>query len=292
MVVRGGPARKTVEEELKAKYESVKRSRTLIDFDDMIPLALTLLRRDSAVRQRLQNRFLFLLVDEYQDVSALQFELLVAMLSGMPSPSVTAGGDPDQSIYSFINGRRSNFEEFTRQWPGTHLIKLRKNFRSSSIIVRAAAAVIAKNPETPTSTAKHSFTDNADGAQISICSFSAAEREVAWVCDQVEKKRKEGVPLRQMAILFRLRSIGKAFERELSKRKIALVNSSPSEYGSPYQKSVANDLLAYLRLAIEDDDDSFARVLNKPKRVCLSPDPPPCLPTHPLRRLAPILFFF
>jgi superfamily I DNA/RNA helicase len=211
-----GQLKMSVEEELKAKYEAEKKRRNLVDFDDMVPCALTLLRRDVLVRQRLQSRFQYILVDECQDVSEGQFALLEAMASGISSPSITACGDPDQSIYAFLNGcARNNFDEFMSTWPTSVLIKLRKNFRSDQMIVRAAAAVIAKNPETPTSTAKHSWTDNQDGLPISICSFSSVEREVNWVCDQVAQCKSDGVPLRQMAILFRQRSHGKSLvERE------------------------------------------------------------------------------
>ena len=86
------------------------------------------------------------------------------------------------------------------------------------------------------------------------------------MCDELMRCKQAGVPLRQMAILFRLRTFGKAFQSELQKRKIPVLTTAPSEYGSPYRKALAMDMLAYIKLAISDDDKAFCRVLNKPKR--------------------------
>ena len=262
----GGGSSVSAEQQLKEAYEREKRRRVLIDFDDLIPMTLTLLKRDLTVRQQLTNRFQNILVDEFQDVSGLQFELLVALSSDRHSPRLTACGDPDQSIYSFLNGNtHNNFEQFVKTWPASRVVKLSKNFRSDAIVVKAAAALISNNPTHATSTAAHCWTANADGRRISVCSFASEEREVKWVCDQVEFCKRAGVPLRQMAVLFRLRSIGKAFQKECQKRKISAVNTAP-EHGTPYRKAQAMDLLAYLKLALWDDDKAFARVLNKPKR--------------------------
>ena len=105
-----------MEEELKILYEREKRGKTLVDFDDLIPLALKLLRRDPYVAQQLKNRFQYILVDEYQDASTIQFELIAALSSNRPCPSITACGDPDQSIYSFINGQCTAYTQSTKSY--------------------------------------------------------------------------------------------------------------------------------------------------------------------------------
>ena len=134
-------------------------------------------------------------------MSPLQFELIVELTNERRDPCLTACGDPDQGIYSFLYGNaRSNFEQFVRRWPATRLVKLTKNFRSHGIIVKAAASVIANNPSAPTSTAAHCWTDNQQGKRISVSSFARNEGEVKWVCDEIERCRREGVPLRQMAV--------------------------------------------------------------------------------------------
>lgn len=124
-------------------------------------------------------------------------------MQGKPS-SITAFGDPNQSIYNFLHGKvQDNFGIFLKTWPSTKVTRLERNFRSSRYIVEASASLISKNPTQGTEYGIKPFTTNDIGDRIVITSHTTEEKEITWVTNEIEYWRRAGVPLSQMAILYR-----------------------------------------------------------------------------------------
>eukprot|EP00960_Hanusia_phi_P040689 754593-Hanusia_phi.AAC.1 len=253
-----------LESEVFGHYEREKKRRNCVDFDDLIPLAISLLE-NSRAKESIQAKTRYILVDEYQDVSNNQIHLLKVLMRGKQS-SITAFGDPNQSIYNFLHCKvQDNFGTFLRTWTSTNVMRLDRNFRSCRCIVEASTSLISNNSTQGTEYGIQPYTTNDVGDRIVITSHAAEEKEVAWVVNEIEYWRQTGIPLSQMAILYRLRSIGKAFENALKKKNIPVVNASP-ENEMIYRKALSIDLIAYLKVALFENDDAVRRIINKPKR--------------------------
>lgn len=241
-------------------YEGSKERHEKLDFDDMLTQCYQLLREDAAVREYWQRKYKFILVDEFQDVNQAQFACLQILAEKHQNLFVV--GDDDQSIYAFRGARPDFLLHFPTLYPAAKKVTLNTNYRSTERIVNLAERVIGNN--------EVRFVKNMKGigeAGDKVTFFLAedAAKEAAHIAEKIGRLLDEGVPLTEIAVIYRTNLQGGAFARELYKRGIPYDLRDNS--GNVYEHWVAKDLLAYLLLAENEESDSaLRRILNKPKR--------------------------
>ena len=241
-------------------YEGYKERHEKLDFDDMLTQCYQLLREDAAVREYWQRKYKFILVDEFQDVNQAQFVCLQILAEKHQNLFVV--GDDDQSIYAFRGARPDFLLHFPTLYPAAKKVTLNTNYRSTERIVNLAERVIGNN--------EVRFVKNMKGigeAGDKVTFFLAedAAKEAAHIAEKIGRLLDEGVPLTEIAVIYRTNLQGGAFARELYKRGIPYDLRDNS--GNVYEHWVAKDLLAYLLLAENEESDSaLRRILNKPKR--------------------------
>jgi len=241
-------------------YEGYKERHEKLDFDDMLTQCYQLLREDAAVREYWQRKYKFILVDEFQDVNQAQFACLQILAEKHQNLFVV--GDDDQSIYAFRGARPDFLLHFPTLYPVAKKVTLNTNYRSTERIVNLAERVIGNN--------EVRFVKNMKGigeAGDKVTFFLAedAAKEAAHIAEKIGRLLDEGVPLTEIAVIYRTNLQGGAFARELYKRGIPYDLRDNS--GNVYEHWVAKDLLAYLLLAENEESDSaLRRILNKPKR--------------------------
>ena len=241
-------------------YEGYKERHEKLDFDDMLTQCYQLLREDAAVREYWQRKYKFILVDEFQDVNQAQFACL-QILAEKHQNLVVVGAD-DQSLAAFRGARPDFLLHFPTLYPAAKKVTLNTNYRSTERIVNLAERVIGNN--------EVRFVKNMKGigeAGDKVTFFLAedAAKEAAHIAEKIGRLLDEGVPLTEIAVIYRTNLQGGAFARELYKRGIPYDLRDNS--GNVYEHWVAKDLLAYLLLAENEESDSaLRRILNKPKR--------------------------
>ena len=241
-------------------YEGYKERHEKLDFDDMLTQCYQLLREDAAVREYWQRKYKFILVDEFQDVNQAQFACLQILAEKHQNLFVV--GDDDQSIYAFRGARPDFLLHFPTLYPAAKKVTLITNYRSTERIVNLAERVIGNN--------EVRFVKNMKGigeAGDKVTFFLAedAAKEAAHIAEKIGRLLDEGMPLTEIAVIYRTNLQGGAFARELYKRGIPYDLRDNS--GNVYEHWVAKDLLAYLLLAENEESDSaLRRILNKPKR--------------------------
>lgn len=241
-------------------YEGYKERHEKLDFDDMLTQCYQLLREDAAVREYWQRKYKFILVDEFQDVNQAQFACLQILAEKHQNLFVV--GDDDQSIYAFRGARPDFLLHFPTLYPAAKKVTLNTNYRSTERIVNLAERVIDNN--------EVRFVKNMKGigeAGDKVTFFLAedAAKEAAHIAEKIGRLLDEGMPLTEIAVIYRTNLQGGAFARELYKRGIPYDLRDNS--GNVYEHWVAKDLLAYLLLAENEESDSaLRRILNKPKR--------------------------
>ena len=245
---------------LFARYNELLRACNSVDFDDLISLPVTLLRDHREVRDKWRGRVRHLLVDEYQDTNAAQYELVRLLVDKFGA--LTAVGDDDQSIYSWRGARPENLMALKKDYPNLRVIKLEQNYRSSQRILRCANAVISHNP--------HDFEKKlwsdlglGDMLRVSVCKHSLDEAE--WVSAEIMTRHfQKDTPWGDFAILYRSNFQSRAFEQALREKKIPYSISGGSSF---FDKVEIKDMLAYLKLMVNPDDDTaFLRCINTPRR--------------------------
>ncbi|MBX3464267.1 MAG: UvrD-helicase domain-containing protein [Planctomycetes bacterium] len=246
-------------ERLWTPYHERMHQQGAMDFDDLLGNFLRLLREFPEVAERYQQRFPWLLVDEFQDTNRIQYDLLKLLC---PAPgNVCVVGDPDQSIYGFRGAEIRNILDFERDYPTTTIVRLEQNYRSSANILRAAEAVIAHNTLRKQ---KQLRTDNPPGEPLLRLKAGGAAEEAKAIVDRIRELRDEGAPLDQVAIFYRAHWLSRGLEQALK------------DAGLPYEivggltffeRREIKDLLAYLRVLVNPlDDVSMARIVNVPPR--------------------------
>ncbi len=247
------------------RYQKSMQRLEAVDFDDLILLALQLMRTDEEVREALRARFRYVLVDEYQDTNRPQYELVRILTEN--SRNICAVGDDDQGIYSFRGARLENITDFERDFPELEVIALTTNYRSTTPILKAAHAVVAKNP---TRRDKELSSHKGHGALVQVLETASEEDEARRIADIVHKRHfQDGVPFANIALIFRTRAQPRPFETAFNEREIPYRMAGLHSF---YDKKEIKDLLAYLRvLARPDDDLPWFRVLAFPsKRIGLA----------------------
>ena len=240
-------------------YQQTLRQNQALDFDDLLLFAVRLLRDHADVRERWRQRFLHLLVDEYQDTNICQYELI--KLLGLGHRNVCVTGDPDQSIYAWRGAEVRNILFFEKDFPGAKVVRLEQNYRSTPQILAVAGAVISHNVERKE---KGLWTERAKGLKPRLVGTYDAEGEAGEVAARIKRLADGGRPYGHCAIFYRTNAQSRAFE------EIFLRDGLPYQLvgGTPfYERREVKDALAYLRLLVNPADDvSFSRVLNVPRR--------------------------
>lgn len=241
-------------------YERYKERHEKIDFDDMLTLCYQLLTEEERVRTFWQNKYKFILVDEFQDVNQAQFECLRILAEGHQNLFVV--GDDDQSIYAFRGARPDFLLHFPTIYPAAKKVILNTNYRSTERVISLAEKVIGNNEVRFIKDMKGTGTE---GDKITFFLAEDTAAEAACVAEKIAGLLDEGVPLTEIAVIYRTNLQGGAFARELYKRGIPYDLRDNS--GNVYEHWIAKDLLAYLLLAENEESDSaLRRILNKPKR--------------------------
>jgi DNA helicase-2/ATP-dependent DNA helicase PcrA len=242
-----------------ARYESEKRRLDAMDFTDLMDRMLQLLVEHDEVRNLYRERYQYVLVDEMQDTNGVQLQLLEQLVG--PHQRICAVGDDDQSIYGWRGARVQNMLEFEQSFPGTRIMRMEQNYRSTRTILDAAHEVIANNHHRH---AKKLWTENGDGEALVLVTADSEGDEARRVAGVAGQLRREGTPLRKMAVFFRTNAQSRSFEEELARQAIPHVVVGGMRF---YERAEVKDTLAFLRLVSNERDDvSFVRIVNKPAR--------------------------
>ncbi|MBC3231926.1 DNA helicase Rep [Serratia fonticola] len=241
-------------------YHDHMRACNVLDFDDLILLPTLLLQRNEEVRERWQNRIRYLLVDEYQDTNTSQYELVKLLVGNRARFTVV--GDDDQSIYSWRGARPQNLVLLKEDFPALQVIKLEQNYRSSERILKAANILIANNPHV---FEKRLFSELGYGEELKVVTANNEDHEAERVVGELiahhfVRKTNYG----DYAILYRGNHQSRLFEKMLMQNRIPYKISGGTSF---FSRPEIKDLLAYLRvLTNQDDDSAFLRIVNTPKR--------------------------
>ena len=246
--------------ELYARYQQALRAYNAVDFDDLVLLPAQILQRDPTLRQQWRERFRHLLVDEYQDTNAVQYALVRALVD--VEGGLTAVGDDDQSIYAWRGARPENLMQLKQDFPRLKLIKLEQNYRSTNVILKAANQLIDNNPH---EVSKRLWSALGEGEAIRVLSCKDPDHEAARVVSEIMKHRfKARSNYRDYAILYRGNQQARVFEKLLRENHIPYHISGGQSF---FERSEIKDILAYLRLlANPDDDAAYLRIINVPRR--------------------------
>ncbi len=260
-------AAKLAQDELSAaaakvygEYERTLRAYQGVDFDDLINLPVKLFAENEEVRQRWQQRLRYLLIDEYQDTNRAQYTLL-RQLSG-DRGSFTAVGDDDQAIYAWRGADVENLRLLQTDYPKLQVIKLEQNYRSSARILGAANTLIANNEKL---FEKKLWSEHGAGDPIRVSSARDPESEAQLVAMRIQAHKFEfGTKFSDYAILYRGNHQARLFEQQLRNHKIPYVLSGGQSF---FDKAEIRDLISYLRLTANPDDDlAFIRAITTPRR--------------------------
>jgi ATP-dependent DNA helicase Rep len=241
-------------------YSATLAAYQAVDFDDLIRLPAMLLEQNAEIRQRWQGRVHYLLVDEYQDTNVCQYRL-VQWLVGQRA-MFTAVGDDDQAIYAWRGATVENLANLTTDYPGLQVIKLEQNYRSVQRILTAANNVISKNPNI---FGKKLWSDLGVGEAIQITPMDNEEAEAESIAVRLSAARFERqAQWRDFAVLYRSNHQARALEQALRNLRIPYTISGGQSF---FEKPEVRDILAYLRLIANDDDDpAFIRAVTTPRR--------------------------
>src|SRR5215216_4023599 len=239
-------------------YEDRLHSNNALDFDDLLIKTVRLLRDVDEVREKYNNKFRYILVDEYQDTNSLQFALIRLMTQ--KSQNICVVGDEDQSIYKWRGADISNILNFEKQFPNTKTIRLEQNYRSTQTILDAAGAVVKHNLERK---GKNLWTSNPRGGRVGYYQAFDAEAEARWVAQKIVEHRREERDIRS-AVLYRTNSQSRVFEEAM--RRASLQYNIIGGF-SFYERMEVRDIIAYLKLALNPNDSiALQRVINSPPR--------------------------
>ena len=243
------------------RYQERLSAYQAVDFDDLISLPLKLLNDQADARKRWQDKLRYVLVDEYQDTNAVQYDLLKALVG--ERAMFTAVGDDDQSIYGWRGATIDNLKRLPIDYPQLKVIPLEQNYRSTGAILRAANNVIAGNPKI---FEKKLWSEFGDGEPVALIESDGEEHEAERAVTRLQTLRSEGFApnYSDFAILYRANHQARVFEKALRRAEIPYKVSGGQSF---FDKSEIKDLCAWLRLLVnQDDDPAFLRAITTPKR--------------------------
>ncbi|WP_284206030.1 DNA helicase Rep [Thalassotalea eurytherma] len=246
--------------EFYQRYQKHMKAYNALDFDDLILIPTLLFRNFADVRERWQNKIQYMLVDEYQDTNASQYEL-VKLITG-DKGLLTVVGDDDQSIYSWRGAKPQNLVLLGKDYPSLKLIKLEQNYRSSGRILKCANILIANNPHDYD---KALFSELAYGVELKVVETKNEEHEVERLVGELIGHRfMNKTQYRDYAVLYRGNHQSRLLEKALMTNRIPYKISGGTSF---FSRAEIKDMMAYLRVIVNpDDDNAFLRIVNVPKR--------------------------
>lgn len=246
--------------EIYPRYQKALKAYNAVDFDDLLLLTVHLFEEFPLVLDHYQQRFQYQMVDEYQDTNPVQYRLLRQLSGGHGNLCVV--GDDDQSIYGFRGADVTTILNFEQDFPGTRVIKLEQNYRSSGHILAAANAVIAHNKKRR---AKALWTADGAGQKVEYLLCEDDEDEARQIMERIHSERfKHRLEYRDFAILYRTNSQSRPFEEQLRYENIPYVLIGGQQF---FDRKEVKDLVAYLRVLVNPlDEVNLLRILNYPKR--------------------------
>lgn len=246
--------------EFYQRYQKHMKAFNALDFDDLILIPTLLFRNFAEVRERWQQKIQYMLVDEYQDTNASQYEL-VKLITGEKG-LLTVVGDDDQSIYSWRGAKPQNLVLLGKDYPSLKLIKLEQNYRSSGRILKCANILIANNPHDYD---KALFSELAYGVELKVVETKNEEHEVERLVGELIGHRfMNKTQYRDYAVLYRGNHQSRLLEKALMTNRIPYKISGGTSF---FSRAEIKDMMAYLRILVNpDDDNAFLRIVNVPKR--------------------------
>ena len=241
-------------------YEARVRQQNAVDFDDLLLHVVHLLEDDVHIREQLDQYFRFILVDEYQDTNLAQYRIVQAM--SQLYPNLCATGDPDQSIYGWRGARPGNITAFERDFPGTHIVSLDQNFRSTKRIVHCADQLISNNRRPHRGKL---VTENPEGESVRLLLYENAEAEADGIASEISRLvAAGGCRYSDFAIFYRVNALSRLLETALSRHAVPYQVAAGYSF---FERAEVRDLIAYLRLIEnESDDAALERIINRPAR--------------------------
>lgn len=251
--------------EVYKKYQTRLLELNCVDFGDILLDTLTILMSDADILQKYQEKFKYIMVDEYQDTNVTQY-LFLRLLS-QKYRNLCCVGDDDQSIYSWRGAEIENIMRFQKDFEDAQVIRLERNYRSTANILTAASALISHNTTRLGKTlrvAENSPANSGNNEKIKVLSIYSGEEEAKWTASEIERLHRGGAPYSDFAVLVRTAFQTREFEEKFINEAIPY-----QVIGGPkfYERAEIRDLLAYFRVIIQPSDDlAFERIINKPAR--------------------------
>ena len=241
------------------EYQRRLRESNSLDFDDLIVRTIDLLEKDKATREKYQNKFEYVLVDEYQDVNAAQYRLIAIFAA--KHKNITVVGDDDQSIYSWRGSDYKMILRFEKDFKGAKVFKLEENYRSTQRILDAANSLVENNK---TRAPKKLFTRRDEGEIITVYPAATERDEARYVVEKVKEMVRDGAAYRDFLILYRTNAQSRVFEEALIADGIPYRVVGGVGF---YARSEIKDVIAYLRYIVNPSDAlAFKRIVNVPRR--------------------------
>lgn len=247
-------------ERVYPRYQQALLRANAVDFDDLLLHVATLLRENPEVRAKLDERYQYIMVDEYQDTNLAQYAIVRALSVNYPNLAVT--GDPDQSIYGWRGANLSNILEFEKDFPEVKVVRLEQNYRSTKAILRVADQLIEHNVKRKQ---KGLFTDNPEGDRVRLYAYPTQRDEAEHIAAQIAHEIREGRRRpRDFAIFYRVNALSRQLEHSLREQVIPYQIVNGLEF---YQRKEIKDVLAYLHLLNNPRSDvALLRIINTPTR--------------------------
>ena len=241
------------------EYEAQLKANNALDFDDLLVKTVQLLQTQPDVRENYQERFRYIMVDEYQDTNTVQFKL-VSLLAGKYR-NLCVVGDDDQSIYKFRGANIRNILDFEKEYPDAKVIKLEQNYRSTENILNAANGVISNNKGRKDKTL---WTANGEGQKICLKQFDTAYDEAEFIAENIKKEVRDGASYNDSAVLYRTNAQSRLLEEKFIAMNIPYKIVGGINF---YARREIKDILAYLKTVDNGQDDlAVRRIINVPKR--------------------------
>ena len=229
-----------------------------LDYNDLIKFTLYIFAQDAAIRRKWQERLEYIMIDEFQDIDKLQYELMTVLCGYHKNLFVV--GDPDQTIYTWRGADIRYLLDFDKAFPGTQTILMMQNYRSTPQILAASNALIAHNR---TRMQKSLQPTRPDGAPVVCHHARTAQAEAAWIAGEIAALHKAGVAYRDITVLYRAHYVTRTIEEVFLREQIPYTIYSGVQF---FGRAEIKDALSYLRMLVYRDDLSFARIVNVPRR--------------------------
>lgn len=245
--------------EIYTDYQKQLKSQNSVDFGDLLYLPVKILDENKEVKEKYQNLYKYILIDEYQDTNYAQYKF--AKLLSEKNQNICVVGDDDQGIYAWRGANIKNIQSFEEDFESVTVVKLEQNYRSTKNVIKAAVCVIEQNNSR---VGKVLWTDNDDGETITVYQAEDQENEAQYVMEQIRLQQQMGVPLRNMAILYRTNYQSRAVEEALLKTGLPYKLVGGFRF---YERKEIKDIISYLRFCFNQKDElSIDRVINVPPR--------------------------